>query len=104
MQAIIELQKEGYQVSLDGENIRCQKMEGANPDPEKVHLLFKKIRENKAQAVKFLTCLHCKHLVEFDRRIFEHITKESYRYCQLKDLGRFGTNSACQNFDARYLH
>ena len=54
MEAIIELQREGYQISSDGKSIKCRKLEGANPDPAKVNQFLSEIRNKKAEAIKYL--------------------------------------------------
>jgi hypothetical protein len=60
MEAIRLLQREGYELSLDGENIRCLKKRGRAPNPEKVRTLLREIKLNKSEAVNFLKkiCLH----------------------------------------------
>lgn len=54
MEAIKQLRNEGYQVFLVGEDIRCEKMGGVNPDPFKIRKLFDEIKRHKSEAVRYL--------------------------------------------------
>ena len=54
MEAIKQLEREGYQVQLTGENIKCRKMENVNPDPHKVYELLEEIKKHKAEAIEYL--------------------------------------------------
>ena len=73
MEAIRDLQKEGYQISLDGENIKCRKLEGANPDPVKINQLFSEIRNKKAEALMYLKkrFIYDRHLQDAIARLNE---------------------------------
>ena len=65
MQAIRELEYEGYRVSLIGENIRCKKIEGVNSDPVKVQQLLQEIRNRKVEAIRYLRGQH----LDYDEQI-----------------------------------
>ena len=68
MQAIRLLQKEGYDISLDGENIRCLKIPGKNPNPNRVNRLLNEIKKKKNEAVSFLKI--CEPVItDFNKRI-----------------------------------
>ena len=53
MRAIVELERLGYTLTLDNNNIRYQVI-GAQPDPATVRPLLAELKEHKPEAVTFL--------------------------------------------------
>lgn len=54
MKAVIELEREGYSISLKGDKIQVERKVGFSPDAGPVKILLQEIREKKAEAVWFL--------------------------------------------------
>ena len=81
MAAIRELQAEGYEVSLNGEDIKCRKLEGANPNSTKVQHLLKEIKDRKAEAIHFLR----KHY-SYDRQIQAVIAELNFQGIRMSDV------------------
>ena len=70
MQAIRELEDEGYSISLIGNDIMCQKKERANPDPVKVGHLLTAVKEKKGEAIEYLKKRFC-----YDRHLEDAIER-----------------------------
>jgi len=66
MRQVIELERQGYAVSLQGDRIQIQKKVGFSPDARKVRGLLHEIREQKADAIRYLT--RCRWSIWCDRR------------------------------------
>jgi len=54
MDIIREFKKCGYQLSLEGKNIRYRKVKETNLDPEKVLELLEELKNRKPEVVQFL--------------------------------------------------
>ena len=54
MKAVIELEREGYSISLDGDKIRMDRKVGFSPGVGSVKILLQKIKEKKPEAVQYL--------------------------------------------------
>lgn len=54
MKAVIEMERQGYSISLDGDKIRMERKEGFSPDIVRVRVLLQKIKEKKPDAVRYL--------------------------------------------------
>ncbi|NQT55491.1 MAG: hypothetical protein HQ551_04615 [Desulfobacteraceae bacterium] len=54
MKAAIELERQGYSISLDGDKIRMERKEGFSPDIVRVRVLLQKIKERKPDAIRYL--------------------------------------------------
>ena len=54
MKAVIELEREGYSVSLKGERVQVERKAGFSPDAEPVKILLQEIKEKKPEAVRYL--------------------------------------------------
>jgi len=54
MKAVIELEREGYSVSLEGGKIRMERKEGFSPGAGTVEILLQEIKEKKPKAVRYL--------------------------------------------------
>lgn len=54
MEAIRQLEEEGYSLSLNGDKIQAKKKVGFAPDANKVELLLDKIRAHKTEAIAYL--------------------------------------------------
>ncbi|MFH1628481.1 MAG: hypothetical protein ABIE47_07125 [Pseudomonadota bacterium] len=54
MKAVIELEREGYSISLDGDKIRMERKAGFFPDAGAVKILLQEIKERKPEAVRYL--------------------------------------------------
>ena len=54
MEAVKELQAEGYSFSVEGNNIRYRLRAGIEPEKEKVSLLLAELKAHKAEAIHFL--------------------------------------------------
>jgi len=59
MEAIRELQSEGYRFTLEGDQIHYTITEGRTPDKEKVVRLFAELKEHKTEAVALLKASAC---------------------------------------------
>jgi len=53
------------------------------------------------EAVKDKTCAQCVHLEEFLRKIPEHITFQSFRWCVEIKEGRFPMQGACESYSGK---
>lgn len=58
MKAIRKLEAEGYQFSLDGDQIHYKIIDGKQPDKMKASGLLKEIRDRKSEAIAFLKNTH----------------------------------------------
>ena len=54
MKAVIELESQGYSVSMDGDKIQMQRKAGFSPGVGPVKILLQDIRERKPEAVRYL--------------------------------------------------
>ena len=54
MEVLEQLLSYGYQVFLDGENIKYHKKEDISPDPDEIQLLLHKLQDHKNEAIEFL--------------------------------------------------
>jgi len=54
MKAVVELEREGYQVSLEGDRVQAERKVGFSPGVGPVKILLQEIRERKAEAVGYL--------------------------------------------------
>lgn len=54
MKAIIELERQGYKVSMDGDKIQVERKAGFSPGVGPVKILLQEIRERKAEAIRYL--------------------------------------------------
>lgn len=54
MKAVIDLERQGYCVSLDGDKVQVERKAGFSPDVEKVKILLQEIKAKKPEAVRFL--------------------------------------------------
>ena len=54
MKAVIELEREGYSISLDGDKIRAERKEGFSPYVGTVEILLQEIKERKPEAIRYL--------------------------------------------------
>lgn len=54
MKAVIELERQGYSVSLKGESLQVERKVGFSPDAGSVKILIQEIKEKKAEAIRFL--------------------------------------------------
>lgn len=54
MKAVIELERQGYSVSLKGERVQVERKVGFSPDAGSVEILIQGMKEQKAEAIRFL--------------------------------------------------
>ena len=54
MKAAIELERQGYSISLDGDKIQMERKIGFSPDAGSVKILLQEIKEKKPEAVRYL--------------------------------------------------
>lgn len=54
MKAVIELERQGYSVSLKGECVQVERKVGFSPDAGSVKILLQEIKEKKSEAVRYL--------------------------------------------------
>ena len=54
MKAAIELERQGYSVSLQGDRIQMERKVGFSPNVGSVNILLPEIKERKAEAVRYL--------------------------------------------------
>ena len=54
MKAVMELESQGYSISLAGDKIQVEKKAGFCPDVEAVKILLMEISEKKPEAIRFL--------------------------------------------------
>ena len=66
MRQVIELEREGYEVSLSGDRVQVKRKIGFVPDVGRVRVLLQEIRERKPEAVRYL--MRCRCSVWCDRR------------------------------------
>jgi len=54
MKAVIELERQGYSVSLNRERVQVERKVGFSPDAGPVKILLQEIKEKKPEAVRYL--------------------------------------------------
>jgi hypothetical protein len=82
MKAVIELERQGYQISLQGERLAIKKLAGAAPDAEKVNGLLQQVREGKAEAIEYLRSFER----EIDLVVGELNKAWSASGCEMEDI------------------
>ena len=54
MKAVIELEREGYSISLNRERVQVERKVGFSPDAGSVKILLQEIKGKKPEAVRYL--------------------------------------------------
>jgi hypothetical protein len=54
MDLVKQLEAQGYQLTLEGQNIRCRLVDRAKPNAEKVQTLLEELKRRKVEAIKYL--------------------------------------------------
>ena len=54
MDLIKQLEAQGYQITLEGQNIRCHLVDKDRPDRMKVQRLIEELKQRKSEAIEYL--------------------------------------------------